>query len=259
MKIHQEKRHRGHGLASTTFCILCRRESIPLRACVLQRKITFEGGANSRGNIPENCPILLCKTIIPNSLQKLGSICSKTKLESVFTIQEKTFEGGANSRSNFTSNCHVHVSRTPLRDSLRNLDWFWSSLAKLRASQWTQLSLTVTGNVAARVSSAPNYKIAEARNLAKLDQNQSRFRRESRKGVLLTCAWQLLVNLLLELAPFSNVFFLNCKKGFQLRYWANRAQFLQRVRHYDLTQKYGTVFWNILSGISPTFKRDFPL
>ena len=114
--------HRGHGLASTTFCILCRRESIPLRACVLQRKITFEGGANSRENISENCPILLCKIIMSNSLQKLGSICSITKLKSFFTIQEKTFENGANSRSKFTSNCHAHVNRTPLRDSLRNLD-----------------------------------------------------------------------------------------------------------------------------------------
>ena len=114
--------HRGHGLASTTFCILCRRESIPLRACVLQRKITFEGGANSRENISENCPILLCKTIMSNSLQKLGSIRSKTKLKSFFAFIDKTFEGGANSRSKFSRNCPAHVSRTLLRDSLRNLD-----------------------------------------------------------------------------------------------------------------------------------------
>ena len=40
--------HGGHGLAGASFCIRTRRESIPVCGGVLQRKITFEGGANSR-------------------------------------------------------------------------------------------------------------------------------------------------------------------------------------------------------------------
>ena len=45
------------------------------------------------------------------------------------------------------------------------------------------------------------------------------------------------------ISPTSKHFIFERGKGFQLRSWAQPAQFLQRDWHYDgLTQKYGTVF-----------------
>ena len=71
--------HGGHGVAGASFCIRTRRESIPVCGGVLQRKITFEGMANSRGQMSKNWHVRLCAPPFRCFVRKLELIRSKTK------------------------------------------------------------------------------------------------------------------------------------------------------------------------------------
>ena len=84
--------HGGHGLAGASFCIRPRRESIPLWGGILQRKITFGGMANSRGQISKNWHVC---TPISVLCAKTGVYLLKNEADNrFFTVVSPHFEVG---------------------------------------------------------------------------------------------------------------------------------------------------------------------